>query len=104
MQYNIYFRKGNWDRFEQEENKSKLINELLDKHYGQYPVPDTEYPKVQAKLESPQISQEPFVPRPPDPNIGYPCCLKAKPCKHWEYDGMSGQWVNSLTGKTREVV
>lgn len=33
MQYNIYFRKQNWERFKDEENKSGLINKLLSEHY-----------------------------------------------------------------------
>lgn len=42
-----------------------------------------------------------FVPRPPDPETGYPCCEKSTPCKHWQWDSSLAGWVNSLTGKTR---
>lgn len=44
-----------------------------------------------------------FVPKPPDPELGYPCCSKETPCKHWVWDGNQGVWINSLTKKTREV-
>jgi hypothetical protein len=43
-----------------------------------------------------------FVPKPPDPELGYPCCQKKSPCKHWVWDSNNINWVNSLTAKTRE--
>lgn len=45
-----------------------------------------------------------FVPRPPDPDTGYPCCTKQTPCKHWVWDNSMPAWVNSLTGKTKEIM
>jgi len=47
---------------------------------------------------------EAFVPRPPDPDTGYPCCTKQTPCKHWVWDNSMPAWVNSLTGKTKEIM
>ena len=44
-----------------------------------------------------------FVPRPPDPETGYPCCLKEKPCKHWIFDDINQHYKNTLTNKTRDV-
>lgn len=44
-----------------------------------------------------------FVPKPPDPDKGYPCCSGRTPCKHWIWDDMHTEWKNSLTGKTREA-
>jgi YD repeat-containing protein len=44
-----------------------------------------------------------FVPRPPDPLTGYPCCEKSSPCKHWSYDGNDALWRNVLTGVSREA-
>ena len=44
-----------------------------------------------------------FVPKPPDPETGYPCCLAKAPCKHWSFNGTEGYWENSLTGKTRDA-
>lgn len=45
-----------------------------------------------------------FVPSAPDPNTGYPCCIKQAPCKHWIFNGAESHWKNELTGKTREVI
>lgn len=45
-----------------------------------------------------------FVPSPPDPITGYPCCQKQAPCKHWIFNGAESHWKNELTGKIREVV
>lgn len=45
-----------------------------------------------------------FVPKPPDPETGYPCCTKQAPCKHWIFNGAESHWKNELTGKTREVI
>lgn len=44
-----------------------------------------------------------FVPRPPDPETGYPCCLGRSPCKHWLWDDIETVWKNTLTGKTRDA-
>lgn len=43
----------------------------------------------------------PFVPRPPDPSTGYPCCTKDMLCKHWQWDETAGQRINTLTGAVR---
>lgn len=43
-----------------------------------------------------------FVPKPPDPETGYPCCVKKSPCKHWMWDELNSVWTNTLTNKTRE--
>jgi hypothetical protein len=43
-----------------------------------------------------------FVPKPPDPETGYPCCVKKSPCKHWMWDELGSVWTNTLTNKTRE--
>jgi len=44
-----------------------------------------------------------FIPKPPDPELGYPCCSGSTPCKHWAFDGLNGVWKNTLTGKTRDA-
>lgn len=44
-----------------------------------------------------------FTPSAPDPELGYPCCQKTVPCKHWAWDGMEGLWKNSLTNRTKEL-
>lgn len=44
-----------------------------------------------------------FVPKPPDPEFGYPCCKGISPCKHWIFDETDAVWRNSLTGKERDA-
>jgi hypothetical protein len=44
-----------------------------------------------------------FIPKPPDPELGYPCCSGSTPCKHWAFDGLNVVWKNTLTGKTRDA-
>lgn len=44
-----------------------------------------------------------FVPKPPDPEFGYPCCRGINPCKHWLWDDSDTIWRNSLTGKERDA-
>lgn len=41
--------------------------------------------------------------KPPHPVYGYPCCHNESPCKHWAYNDLDGNWVNSLTKQTKEV-
>ena len=31
------------------------------------------------------------------------CCLNKKPCKHWSWDGVNSQYVNSITGEIKPV-
>ncbi len=111
MQVTIYIRKEVEDKFRNQANKSELINKLLAVYYLKHAVEDdfkygdgSGTPATYTKVSETVVKDEPFVPRPPDPLTGYPCCEKAKPCKHWQWDGNRGVWVNELTGKTREVV
>jgi len=48
-----------------------------------------------------QSSSE-FVPKPPNPLTGYPCCERPAPCKHWAWDDSVPAWKNSITGATRD--
>lgn len=51
------------------------------------------------------VVPEPFVPRPPDPITGYPCCLnRVKRCKHWQWDNAQVAWSNTLTGEVIEDI
>ena len=47
---------------------------------------------------------KPFIPKPPDPILGYPCCQKEKPCKHWAWQPSGDGYVNTLTGQIKEVL
>ena len=78
MNYTVYIRKQNWLRFEREEKKAELINNLLSQHYRETPYDFQEIPIARA------------------------CCLnKVKPCKHWNWTGEN--YTNILTGEIREV-
>ncbi len=39
----------------------------------------------------------------PNLSVGYPCCLKKVPCKHWSFNGADDQWVNILTGEIKDA-
>lgn len=51
--------------------------------------------------QSPQTNT--FVPKPPDPEKGYPCCSGRSPCKHWVWDNVDTVWKNTITGLTRDA-
>jgi hypothetical protein len=113
MNQTIYFRKDVWEKFGEEKGKSNIINQLLAEHYGLDPrevtVSDELIPEqfTRPQVMSPQVRQaEPFVPRPPDPNSGYPCCVTRRPnpetlitpCKHWNRNE-DGDYINSITSE-----
>lgn len=58
---------------------------------------------LESTLKNKKTDQEAFVPKPPDPITGFPCCTKQKPCKHWSYNGVEVSWTNSITGETKYV-
>lgn len=113
MNITIYIRSSIEDRFREEPDKSKLINELLQQHYGmdgqvnikentdgtispRVPsaptVVSTDWAEVGAKKQD----------RGPDPETGWPCCTGKSPCKHWQWDSGKEMYVNTVTGKERE--
>lgn len=62
--------------------------------------------QIQYYMSQAVLSQIPqtFVPKAPNPETGYPCCEGKSPCKHWQWDSVSGEgYINILTGKRREV-
>ena len=108
-QVTVYVREEDLPKWKALEKKSEFIHQALNKTYGDAVSEVQAAKKVLIKnLEKNpdyDVANEPFVPRPPDPETGYPCCLnERKPCKHWTFDGNQAVWVNSLTGKTREVL
>jgi len=48
-------------------------------------------------------TEDKFVPKPPDPYTGYPCCEMKKPCKHWQWDSGLTCYVNIITGEQKEL-
>lgn len=98
MNVTLYIRNEDEAKWKAIENKSEwlhyhLSNESLMSQVTTYPVGETKVPGGTV-----------FVPKPPDPELGYPCCQQKRPCKHWSFDGATSTWVNELTGKTKEVV
>jgi hypothetical protein len=50
---------------------------------------------------APGVATEVFVPKPPDPETGYPCCQRKSPCRHWQWSSDKEAWVNTLTGASK---
>ena len=94
MQYNIYFRRDNWERFKDEKNKSKLINTLLEEHFSKTP-----HTPLQETIEEKPIPKNILE---PDLNLKA-CCLRPSPCVHWNWNGIEENYVNILTGEIRDL-
>jgi hypothetical protein len=105
MNITIYINRQNEDLFKAETEKSKLLNELLSHHYAGFKgLPNPRKDGLPPVVVLPQAKEsDVFVPRPPDPETGYPCCTKSKPCRHWAFIGEEGVWKNELTEKIRTV-
>ncbi len=119
---NVWIRKEDWELWEPITNKAAFVHAALnDDHYYWFIREDDEvHPAIKKNDIKESIEDVPVIKgqmdkfnkawseikpsKAPDPELGYPCCTKQKPCKHWAYDGNQGLWVNELTGKTREVV
>lgn len=111
----IYVRDEDMEKWKALKDKSTKIHEML------VGIPPTYTPQSATTLspgfkgivdgvhvvvpQTPTSISQPFVPKPPDPETGYPCCQSTThQCKHWVFDGVRSAWVNTLTGKEREVV
>jgi hypothetical protein len=92
MQYNIYFRRDNWERFKDEENKSKLINTLLEEHFSKTP-----HTPLQETIEEKLIPKNIL-----EPEMKKACCLRPSPCVHWNWNAYEEHYVNILTGEIRQ--
>lgn len=31
------------------------------------------------------------------------CCALSKPCQHWQFNVDAGQWINTLSGRTKDA-
>lgn len=91
----VYIRKEDFDRWNTLESKTEWISQHLNSQ-------EISFGNTSKKQNFEKLKEE-FVPRPPDPKTGYPCCQDIKPCKHWQWDGNTSSWLNQLTGKTREA-
>lgn len=114
-QYSIRLSDEAAEILDRQENKSQFVSDrLLNNQPAVSAVPwlelefklDTILSKLNTQPPVATIAEKPkeFVPKPPDPVTGYPCCTKAKPCKHWNFDGADNTWTNQLTGEVKEVV
>lgn len=98
MNQTIYFRKGVWDKFQHEKEKSDLINSLLEMHYESI----VEVKKIVDKVVPVGTHQYDVQPT-PIASLALACCLAQKPCMHWIWDGAESQYTNSRTGEVRSV-
>lgn len=109
----VYVRNDDLDKWKAVEKKSEFLhlalNRLPTPGFSEEPVKQsvsityaTPLP-AEPLVISGVVRGSAFVPKPPDPETGYPCCLGKRPCKHWQWDGNRSAYVNSLTGKEREV-
>jgi len=108
MMYTIYVRKENEEVLNSIKNKSEFFNNALSGNVNGTEIRHTDSPKLRVTqkptLTIPGVVRgSEFVPKPPDPEIGYPCCQANKPCKHWVFDELDIVWRNTLTGKTKEA-
>lgn len=96
-QQTIYIRNDDMPKWKALENKSEFLSNALNNSIPEFKEP------IKAPVNIPGVVRgADFVPKPPDPETGYPCCTKARPCKHWVWDDIETVWRNTLTNKTRE--
>lgn len=120
MIMNIYINVENTKLLAQEPNKSGLINQLLTEHYKKINrLPDGKKtiqiestppgPNAFHKLTTDKVSSSvrPDIPKADDlkwVEVDTPdCCKQKKPCKHWQWDGNTLKWVNSISGEVKEI-
>lgn len=114
-----------WPHIKDKPNKSRFIGELIKEHiHGSIEKPIVLTVKnallvdeifiaelaerMKKGTSSPSSStttlpKEPFIPRPPNPTTGYPCCSSPVPCKHWQWDDIQQHHINNLTGAVRSA-
>jgi hypothetical protein len=118
VRINITIDQEAVDILNQQENKSQYIEDLILNKASQTQSGLTRDDVIQLIKEytpTPQLDKssnssvpnlqtaDKFVPKPPDPEFGYPCCKGRSPCKHWVWNEMDSNWTNTLTGKVRDA-
>lgn len=114
MRTHIWIRKENEDFWNSIENKSEWLNAILKQNDPIGPVSEA-VPVLKIRVDGVSSKTD-------DHRYGEPvlrdtahmtstsnlvsgmeraCCLNAKPCQHWSFNGES--WVNSLSGRKRET-
>jgi len=107
-QITVYVRNEDMDQWKSIEKKAEFIHQALSGNVNGKEFKYTESPKLEVTqkptLNIPgAVRGNEFVPKPPDPETGYPCCKANKPCKHWQWDELKSVWVNQITLKEREA-
>ena len=83
-------------------NKSQYLEDLI-LGMNEPSVPNLTEARVIELIQQYAPKQEAgFVPKPPDPILGYPCCQLKRPCKHWVWDSGLECYENTLTGEQRK--
>lgn len=121
----VYIRKSNLDKWLAIDKPSEWINALLansgdTSEYGKtreinnepyVTVLSEELPEVVDVRETKAFKQFLIdykytgVPKPPHPDWGYPCCWdNKKRCQHWDFDAISGNYINKLTSEVIEAL
>lgn len=106
-QITVYVRNEDMDQWKSIEKKAEFIHNALSGNVSGAEIKYTENPKLSVTqkptLNIPGVVKgSEFVPKPPDPVFGYPCCKAKKPCKHWQWNDLARAWINSITGEARE--
>lgn len=104
----IYIRQADYERWLAIKDKSQFISDCINRRptggFSEEPVLVAQTPlTTTVPYAAGLVLGADFVPKPPDTETGYPCCLGKRPCKHWQWDGNKSAYINSLTGKEREV-
>lgn len=104
MRANVFIRQENEDAWRALDNKSEWINERLGGTFSGDPIkPESNLNFKKEEKISVSATQK-FNPKAPDPELGYDCCQRSSPCKHWVWDDAMGEgYVNTLTGNRKEV-
>ena len=89
-------------------NKSDFVRQAIEEKLNgsvEPLVPSTEITekRVIELIKEYAPKNDEFVPKPPDPFTGYPCCQMKRPCKHWQWDSGLTCYVNTITGEQKEL-
>lgn len=107
MNITTYIRKEDEDKWNAIPNKSLWLHHALNGTAQLAELPTVLTDEKPDNMDDPfeQFLKDYSLPgtKPPHPEYGYPCCHKDSPCKHWQWDGVIGAYVNQLTKKEREA-
>lgn len=123
MRTHIWIRKENEEAWAKIEDKSEWVNSRLGgTSYGETVLSELDdrvkgreaevmqeladkgliEPKIR-KVEVPEIDMIRVSSEHALPPLERACCLNAKPCQHWVWNGDEQVYINSLSGRKKEV-